>query len=167
MIYRVIIALLLLAGAANAQQVIDMDTEHLYRKEYSDWITTPSDSGFAILTSQDTADTIESSAFPTEKGGGEIYVNARVAKMLGDSVNVALQLGLYRGEGVARSHGTDGWEWVTLDTFTDVGESEYILKNLSAVSEKPFSAYKFRWVETGDQKNEYVQWVHHYKAGGR
>lgn len=159
--------LLLAVGSSKAQEVIDMDTDVLFRKNHSDWISTPADSGFAILTSADTADTFSSSAFPTYKGGGDIYVIARVAKMLGDSVNAKLQLGLYRGEGVSRSDGLTGYEWIDLGTFNAVGEQEFVLKDLTAVSDKPFSKYMFRWIETGDQKNDYVQWVHHYKAGGR
>lgn len=157
---------LLLAAGLQAQQVIDLNNDHLFKPDYKDLISTPADSNFKVLTSVDsTADTITSRSISTSKGGGDIYINARVVADLGDSVNTKLQLGLYRGEGVKRSEGTDGYEWIDLFSFSDVGEDEYVLKNLTAVSDKPFSAYKLRWVETGVQSNQYLLYVHHYKAG--
>lgn len=157
---------LLAAGSLLAQEVVILDIETLFKSQYKALISTPTDSNFAVLTSVDTtADTITSSEISTSKGGGDIYVVARVVADLGDSVNTKLQLGLYRGKGIVRSQGTDGYDWYDLLTFNDVGEGEYVLKNLSAVADKPFSRYKFRWVETGVQSNQYLQYVHHYRAG--
>lgn len=163
-IFCLALGLVLGVGQVWGQEVISMDTERLFRKNHAALVATLPDSGLKVLTSnEDSADVLESSEFPTVKGGADIYVVGRVVEQLGDSVNSKLQVGLYRGEG---TH-TAGWEWVDVLDFDAEEELDSSLQKLAAVAEKPFSKYKLRIVETGAQQNRYVFWVHRYQAGGR
>ena len=157
---RFIVFVLALPAFLSGQSLVrDTYTKEAFRDAVpNSWIITPAGESFVVVQSTSSPDTFSTKEFTTNFGGGDIYLNFRIVNLASGTLNVKLEVGLYRGPGIAEN----GWEWQTLGSFTAVGESDFVLKNYAFVADKPFTKYKYRVSESGAQSVQYVLNNHHF-----